>query len=311
MTETVRIDGFRAGDSESIVELWNRCLPEDPISPGRFRDLILLDPNFRADGLRIARRDGAIVGAAYAVRRQVALVAGDLEPDRGWLLFFFVDPEACRQGIGQELLTSALTWLDRAEVEFAPYTPNYVLPGLDRAAYPVAAKLLDRQGFQTRYQAIAMEKDLGAYAMPKLKPREGWRIGTPSTDDLPELIALAGEHFNPDWARAIREALWRGLPLDRIVSARAPSGELAGWAMHGTYAGQPGRFGPFGVHSDQRGNGLGSILLHQTLQRMWADGHRTAWFLWTTEDSAAARLYTAAGFRITRRFDVMRCRFGV
>lgn len=312
----VRISGFRAGDGPAIRDAWLRGLPDDPISEDRWRNLILLDPNFDPDGLRVARSPGGeVLGAAYAVCRRTAMIGADLEPERGWLLFFFVDPPARGQGIGRALVADALGWLrrhGRTEAHFSPYTPNYVLPGLDRQAYPAAAKLLDDLGFTTRYQAVAMDRSLAGYAVPvevleraQRLSAAGWALGTPAIDDLPDLVALAGEHFNPDWARAIRETVAGGLPLERIVIARDPSGALVGWAMHGAYEGVIDRFGPFGVREDQRGNGLGKVLLHLTLQRMRAGSAHGAWFLWTGERSPAGRLYQAAGFSVTRRFDVM------
>jgi GNAT superfamily N-acetyltransferase len=324
----VRITGFRIGDGRAVVDAWRRALPADPLSEQRFRNLILLDSNFDPAGLRLAwSPDGELLGAAYAVRRRTAMVGGDLEPERGWLAFFFVVPQARRSGIGRALIGEALDWLRshrRREVLFSPYTPNYLLPGLDRETYPDAAKLLDALGFTTRYQAVAMDCSLVGYGLPEeVAKRErvlreaGWRIGTPEMDDLVDLVTLAGDGTadragaadglgNPDWARAIREAVVGGLPLDRIVIARTPTGELVGWSMFGAYENVLERFGPFGVREDQRGAGLGKVLLHLALERMRARGAHGAWFLWTGEWSPAGYLYQGSGFSVTRRFDVLR-----
>ncbi|MGW1378210.1 GNAT family N-acetyltransferase [Streptomyces sp. NPDC002446] len=306
---------FRPGDGPSLLAAWSRSAPDDPISADRFRTLILLDPNFDPEGLRVAESGGRIVGAAYAVRRRTPLSGTDLEPADGWLLFFFVEPPHRRAGLGRRLLTDALDWLrghGRTRVGFAPYTPNYVLPGLDRAAYPEAGRLLDRLGFRLRYEAAAMDRSLVGYRMPDAVRRHeqdlaarGFRFGTPSDDDLVDLVHLAAEEFSPDWARAIRRCLTGGAPLERIVIARAPDGRLAGWAMHGGYDGTPERFGPFGVREELRGAGLGKVLLHRTLERMRALGVHGAWFLWTGETSPAGRLYRASGFATTRTFEVL------
>ncbi|MGH2601931.1 MAG: GNAT family N-acetyltransferase [Dehalococcoidia bacterium] len=308
---------FRPGDGPGLVRAWCRSLTADPITPARFRDLVLLDPNFDPAGLRVARTpDGDVLGAAYAVRRKHAFTGADLEQECGWLVFFFVDPAAQGVGIGRSLVQGCLDWLraqGRTHVEFSPYTPNYILPGLDRHAYPAAGRLLDGLGFSVRYQAVAMQRSLVDYTPPESVTRQeaamaeqGWRIGSPEADELPDLVTLAGEHFNPDWARAIREAVVGGLDLDRIVIARRPGGELAGWAMHGAYSGALDRFGPFGVRDDLRGLGLGKVLLNTSMQSMRAAGAQVAWFLWTGERSPAGHLYLNNGFQITRRFDIMR-----
>lgn len=317
----VQIREFRRGDGRQLVDTWRRSVLLDPITPRRFRNLVLLDPNFDPAGLRVAVAGDesghpTVVGAAYAVRRTVPMVGTDLEPTRGWLPFFFVAPEARRRGVGDALLREVLSWLreqGRTEVEFAGYTPNYILPGLDVAAYPGARKLLERHGFRVRYEAAAMDRSLVDYTMPTAVAErtaalraEGYILDTPTDDDLVDLVELAGTEFNPDWARAIRECVVAGTPTDRIVVARDPAGALVGWAMHQAYEGITERFGPFGVSESRRGTGLGKVLLHLTLERMRALGAHGAWFLWTGETSPAGHLYRRTGFTTTRTFQVMR-----
>ncbi|MFH8338086.1 GNAT family N-acetyltransferase [Streptomyces sp. AM6-12] len=310
------IRGFRPGDGPSLVAAWCRGAPADPIAPDRFRTLVLLDANFDPAGLRVAVAGGRVVGAAYAVRRLTPVHGTDLEPEQGWIPFFFVDPAARGQGLGRRLLTDSLDWLGahgRTTVDFSSYTPNYLLPGLDAETYPEAAKLLDSLGFRTLYEAAAMDRSLVGHRMPDAVARRrdelaslGYRFGTPADDDLVELIALAGSRFSRDWARAIRECLAGGAPPDRIVVVREPGGRLVGWAMHGAYESALERFGPFGVLAEMRGTGLGKVLLHLVLARMRAHGAHGAWFLWTGERSPAGHLYRDAGFSTTRRFRVLR-----
>jgi GNAT superfamily N-acetyltransferase len=312
----VEVRSFRPGDGPPLVEAWRRSLPYDPVTPRRFRDKVLLDANFDPQGLRVAVRGGEIVGAAYGVRRLVPVTGTDLEPGQGWIPFFFVVPGARRAGLGRRLLIGVLDWLrgiGSTRVDFSSYTPHYLLPGIDPDAYPQAARLLGELGFRTLCEVAAMDRSLVGYRVPETVLRragdlaeKGYLFGTPSDDDLVDLLRLAGERFNPDWAWAMRRCLDAGTPLDRIVTVRAPSGTLVGWAMHGAYEGIDERFGPFGVLTEQRGAGLGQVLLHLTLERMRALGAHSAWFLWTGEQSPAGRLYRRAGFSTTRTFRVLR-----
>ncbi|MFB6724295.1 GNAT family N-acetyltransferase [Kribbella sp. NPDC056345] len=310
------IRSFAVGDGPGLAAAWTAAAPADPIGYPRFRDLFLLDRNFDPAGLKVAVSNGQVVGAAYAVRRRIPMAGADLEPGTGWIPFFFVRPDARGRGLGRELLTAAMDWLRGAgcaEVFFSSYTPNYFLPGLDRARYPAADRLLAGLSFEAGYDAVAMDRSLVGYAMPAEVGKrldelvgEGYSFGTPTGDELTTLIRLAGDEFTPDWARAIREAVLAGMPLDRIVVARDPVRRLLGWAQHATYEGVIERFGPFGVLPECRGTGLGKLLLHLTLTQMSAAGAHSAWFLWTGEQSAAGRLYLGAGFTITRTFTILR-----
>ncbi|WP_022883535.1 GNAT family N-acetyltransferase [Glaciibacter superstes] len=307
---------FEVGDAAKIAAAWTHAAPQDGMTALRFRDLVLLDRNFDASGLFVAEQSGQVVGSAYAVRRRVAHDGDDLEPQTGWILYFFVTPPAQNNGVGRRLVTMAMDWLaglGRSEVVFSSYTPNYVLPGLDTDRYPAASALLSSLGFETIERPSAMDRSLIGYQMPadirqlvdNLRA-DGYAFDSPTSDELVPLIAMAGDRFNSDWARAIRDCVVGGMPLERIIVARDPAGTLLGWAMHGTYENVIERFGPFGVLPESRGTGLGKALLHVTLERMCALGAHSAWFLWADEDSTASHLYRKTGFGISRTFAILR-----
>lgn len=317
--DNVSIRTFRVGDGSRLAAAWTFAAPQDGMTSLRFRDLILLDRNFDAAGLFVAEAEGEIVGSAYAVRRRVAHDADDLQSKTGWIPYFFVTPPARGRGLGRELVTRAMEWLEqqgRTEVFFSCYTPNYALPGLDEARYPEAAALLASLGFASVERPSAMDRSLIGYQMPDdvrtlvdgLRA-DGYTFGTPTSDELVPLISMAAT-FNSDWARAIRECVVAGMPLERIIIAKDPSERLLGWAMHGTYESVIERFGPFGVLPESRGTGLGKAILHVTLERMCALGAHSAWFLWADEGSAASHLYQKTGFGITRTFTILRADLG-
>ncbi|WP_205739837.1 GNAT family N-acetyltransferase [Georgenia sp. SYP-B2076] len=312
----VTLRSFAAGDARAMAEAWTEGAPQDGMTERRLRDLVLLDRNFDPDGLFVAQQGDRVVGSAYAVRRRVAHHGDDLQAGTGWIPYFFVVPSARGTGLGRRLVEAAMAWLraqGAREVLFSSYTPNYVLPGLDAARYPAAERLLHALGFAEVERPSAMDLSLIGYQMPEeVRARvaalrgEGWHLGTPTNDDLVPLIRIAGESFSSDWARAIREGVLGGMPLERILIARDPAGDVLGWAMHGTYEAVIERFGPFGVLPASRGTGLGKVLLHLTLERMTALGAHSAWFLWADEGSAASKLYERTGFRITRTFSILR-----
>ncbi|WP_407271566.1 GNAT family N-acetyltransferase [Radiobacillus sp. PE A8.2] len=306
---------YQSGDEKQIVNVWNDCLTNDPVTAKRFRNLVLLDANFDPEGLRLAFKGDQLIGCVYAVRRLLPMFGTELEPDNGWIPFFFVHPSHRKTGIGEQLLDEAIAFLKekgRKHVFFSSYAPNYILPGIDEAAYPEAYQFLQAQGFNKLYSPVAMDRNLVDFyvsdEVKELKAKreaEGYAFTLAEDKDLYEVIQFANVKFNPDWGRAIREGVLQGLPMERIFVARQ-DGKVVGFCIFGGYEGVPERFGPFGVDPDQQGKGLGKLLLHLCLQQMKAESLHGAWFLWTGEKSAAGYLYKKTGFEITRTFHVMK-----
>ena len=306
---------YQPGDEPQIVVLWNECLTKDPITPKRFRHLVLLDANFDPEGMRLAFDGERLIGCVYAIRRLVPLSGADLEPDNGWIPFFFVDPAYRRAGVGTRLMQDAVEFLKRQgrkNVFFASYAPNYIVPGIDEASYPAGYQFLLAHGFRTLYSPVAMDRSLVDFRIPdeilelkKAREAEGYTFTQARDSDLYEVIQFANRKFNPDWGRAIREGILQGLPLERILIARY-QGTMVGFCLYGGYEGVPERFGPFGVDPDRQGQGLGKLLLNLCLHQMRAESLHSAWFLWTGEKTSAGYLYKKTGFHITRSFHVMK-----
>jgi mycothiol synthase len=306
---------YQSGDEKEIVNLWNRSLPKDPFNSARFRNLVLLDANFDPEGLRLAFDGIKLVGCVYSVRRILPMHGTDLEPENGWVPFFFVDPSYRRSGVGSTLLQAAVDFMKehgRSALFFASYAPNYILPGIDEESYPEAYQFLQSNGFTKLYSPAAMDRHLGDFGVSEdvleLKQRreaEGYTFLQARDSDLYEVIQFANDTFNPDWGRAIREGILQGLPLHRIIIARQNE-KLVGFCIYGGYEGIPERFGPFGVDPEQQGKGLGKIILNHCLSLMKGEGIHNAWFLWTSEKSSAGFLYQKTGFQVTRKFHVMK-----
>jgi mycothiol synthase len=307
---------YQSGDEAAIIELWNRCLPKDPITPRRFRHLVLLDANFDPQGLRLAYDGDQLVGCMYAVRRLLPMLGADLEPDNGWIPWFFVAASHRRKGIGSQLLGEVAQFLrinNRKQVFFSSYAPNYILPGMDETTYPEGYQFLLHHDFVIQYSPVAMDYTLVNYEIPEdvreLRQRrvsEGYIFRQAQDCDLYETIQFATRVFNPDWGRAIREGILQGMALSQIYIVRDPQGQLVGFCLYGGYEGIRERFGPFGVDPGQQGTGLGKILLYDCLEAMRALGLHGAWFLWTSTSSPAGHLYKRVGFRVTRQFHVMK-----
>lgn len=306
---------YESGDEKKIIKLWNESLWKDPITPKRFRNLVLLDANFDPKGMRLAFENDKLIGCVYAVRRLLPMFDTDLEPDNGWIPFFFVDEEYRKSGVGAQLMKEASNFLKengRKQLFFASYAPNYIMPGIDEEAYPEAYQFLRAEGFSKLYSPVAMDRNIVDFKIPenvkeliKQRENEGYSFSLAEDKDLYEVIQFANLKFNPDWGRAIREGVLQGLPMEHILVARN-GGNVVGFCIFGGYEGVPDRFGPFGVDPEEQGKGLGKILLNLCLEQMKAQSLHGAWFLWTGEKSAAGHLYKKTGFEITRTFHVMK-----
>ncbi len=318
----VKVIIYEPGYEEEIVSLWNKCLYRDPINIEVFERKILLDPNFSHDGFLIAIKDGKPVGFAYNVVRRYPLLKDEDErdKDRGWIVAFGVDPAVKGSEVGDILIEKSLEYhrkMGRRIVLYSPYIPNYFFPGIDVEAYPYEYSILLRHGFTevAGAESYAMDADLWPdFKFPedilekerRLKLK-GIEIVKLSTKYIYPFMSFMKNHMPADWYRHARELLLHNRKEQIIIAVK--DGEVVGycqfWNGEGYSWHAPGaHFGPFGVRDDMRGMGIGSVLLYRCLVAMREYGIHRAFLLWTGE--RARRLYERFGFRVTRRFKIMR-----
>jgi len=321
------VRAYSPGDEATLISLWSAALPYDPIDARTFHRKVLLDPNFDPDWLLLAERGtepfspdvgekGSVplsaAGFCLCVIRRVPLVGLDLQPERGWITAFGVHPVARRMGIGSALLDRALELFRQAgrkEVLIAPYTPNYLMPGVDVDRYADGLEFLRKRGFEVTSRPLSMDAnivlfDYGPYAGREAHLREqAVEVRPLQPHEVPALLGFLAAHMPGDWVRHAREVLvdaTKGLAeYDQFVVAQKDN-EVVGYCQ---FEGE--HFGPFGVRSDLQGRGIGTVLLAKCLRVMQSKGLHNAWVLWTS-DEAADRVYSKFGFRETRRFGVMR-----
>jgi mycothiol synthase len=307
----MNIRSYRGQDEAALIKLWNLTMTHDRINESVLRTRVLLDPNFCPDGLLVAEEGGALLGFVLSIARQVPLYLQGLEPDLGWITAFGVHPDHRRQGIARRLFDVGLSRfasMDRKRALISPYTPNYIIPGVDVDAYAEAAAFLRATGWQTISTPISMRAELTGLQIPpeileleKRLAQDGITVRPVEPADLPALMPFIAGRFGWDWYRFAQEYLLElfGPGSDEISFLVAvQGGRIVGYCQQ-----RRERFGPFGVAEEMRNLGIGRLLLFRCLAAMLAQGFHCAWFLWTGRD--AARLYSLAGFMPVRQFAVM------
>lgn len=301
---------YRIHDAQQIVDLWNHCLPADPVSREIFEEKILLDPNFDIAGCTVAEREGKVVGFVHALVRRTplpwgfeSLVASDRET--GWIFAIFVEEAFRRRGIGSALLNQALDFLRTRgvrETVLFDYAPNYLLSGVDTEAYPGAVQFFQRHGFEVGRESVSMGVDLSGFRLPTVVSeierdlaRDGIVVECFTRDYLLPTLAFLRDSF-PAWLSLFTDKLQRGDDPDEIVIARYED-EVIGYCQH-RYGRHVERTGPFGVRADLRSRRIGSLMLYRLLERMSQKGFKFGWFAQTGERQR--NYYQRIGYRVIR-----------
>ncbi|WDR04863.1 GNAT family N-acetyltransferase [Devosia rhodophyticola] len=111
------------------------------------------------------------------------------------------------------------------------------------------------------------------YDLPEFEAEEKVRVaGVVIRRALPPeghvVLAWIREHFSEIWASEATHGLAQ-MPVTCLVAVRG--GQILGFACYDTTA--KGFFGPTGVAEDQRGQGIGEVLLISTLRAMREAGY--------------------------------------
>ncbi len=196
----------------------------------------------------------------------------------------------------------------------SPYAPGYFTCGVDMKAYANGLAFFSKHGYAEVYRPIAMEIALWDFAVPEWVNEKraklieaGVTIEAYRSELTLPLLEFAATEFAGDWVRYARETMGKIQPGNNQMGD-SPSrlaiahqgGKVIGYSHFDNE-----RFGPIGVAANERGRGLGQVLMYETLRAQRLAGFRTAWFLWS-DDKTAEKIYSAAGFKEVRRFALLK-----
>jgi mycothiol synthase len=309
------ITAFTDSDRASLLDFWGKVLPLDAITEDTLDERILLDDNFDPETFLLAREGKELAGfilGSYGKRSDL----GDADPTktRSWITAFGIGPERPTDQVAKPLLTRAEQFFKskgKTEVMVSTYPPGYFTPGVDGKAYPHLLEFYTANGYQEIRQAISMDASIVLFALSdevrskEKKIREkGIDIRPFRRGDLLGFLNFLERSMPTDWVRVERanlRALTRGQFHSDQITVVTKGDEIIGYCQF-----EGSHFGPFGVSDAYQGQGVGTVLLARTLERMRTMGHHDAWVMWT--DDVAAKVYQKFGFKETRRFSILKKR---
>lgn len=299
-------------DELEIVALWNLCLPRDEISLTTFRKKVILDVNFDTNGCFVATHKRKVVGFLLSLRRRYPYFDVGLEPGKGWITVFFVHPEWRRQHIATTMLERAEQFLVRQgirEVSVSDYTPNYFIPGVDIDAYAEAHQFLKARGYHKVLNVYGMGRSLVDVEIPQeMEERfrqlkdSGFSVEVFHPRYTIKLLEFLRRHYPGDLFRVALERLQENPECDEILVA-LKDGNVVGFSHF-----LEERFGPFGIHREYMGRGLGPMLYYHTIEQMRKKGKHNLWLAWTT--GRAKDFYHKVGLRVLRRHVILKKTLG-
>lgn len=291
-----------------VIELWNRCLPQDLIDAGTFRYKVTGDENFRNE-LAVCAFDGErLCGFGYGICRRVPYYERGLEIGTGWLCMLFVDPEYRSRKIGSAICESIENGLREQGVKtviLGAYSPHYFVPGVD-AASDAAIAFFKSRGYTFGDKSYSMRRMLFGYEIPpdvqkkidEAKGR-GYNFCHYSQPYREKLFSFITRNFSPGWHRNAMLLVENDLAEMQLFICVSPKDEVVGFCMRGMDM-NPNRFGPFGIDKECRNQSLGSALFCYALREIACGGIYFIYFQST--DDAGKRFYERQQMECYRTF---------
>jgi len=185
--------------------------------------------------------------------------------------------------------------MDYRLIEFSRLTNDDIecLAVLHQSVMPTLLSDLGLPMVQRYYQTAKTDpKVIGSCALSSPGHMCGWAMGSPHPDKINAQLRSPLTWFIPHMFRVMitRPAVFWQLTSSVLSTNQA---ELKSEAVELTY---------IGVAPDQRGKGLGKILLNTFIEASHLQGYQSVVLSVERENSPAIQLYERTGFKITNTF---------
>lgn len=298
------IRNFQNTDAEEILSLWNIAHKKYPLNKALMAKKIFLDPNFCPQNLLVGEKDNKIIAFAYLPHHRLQCDINFTVNEReGYITYFSIHPDEDFAVVGKAFLESCEKYHLKSGRTYltTAYAPLYHLQGFSEKDDEKYIQLFNSFGYE-ECKSYRRRIALDTYTLPdnfeerKLAlEQEGFYIGELPYNYLAEFTSSENAFSNGSWAWEFRAKLAHTLDLSRARVAIF-DGKVIGGCMFGDPNSDEGRFGPFGINSNYRGKGIGSVLFADCLNEMKKRGVHHAWAQWTPLAGTAHFLYDKAGF---------------
>lgn len=305
----MEIINYLPAQFDSIVDMYKNKYPFLVVTKDIFNAKVFNDKNYSNDGFFAATDKSKILGFCLAVKRTTPVISGyPVNSNEGYISLFCVEKDEDTKTVGAELLKAAERYLKSNGVKTVStgYFPVYFCQGFEESLNKEYCTLFADNGY-SHYGSSSYALDLKDYKkseeIEKIKQNlidEGYYIGPLTKQYEKELCSPELSFSNESWAFEL------GLKVkyndyEQIIIA-AKDNRLIGCAPFGDVLSDSGRFGPFGVNPNERGKGIGKVLMQEALCKMKSLNIKTAWMQWVARSGPAHHIYTNAGFKIRNNF---------
>jgi ribosomal protein S18 acetylase RimI-like enzyme len=283
---------FAPRDRATVLALWAQALPDWPVQAGAFDEIT-------AGAAWVAEAAGALVG----------YLATSTDGSEAAITVVLVAPDYQHQGVGSELLATALTALETsgvAEVGLGAGGQEYFWPGVP-VDLPVANAFFDARGWSRQAVVADLRGDIRGFKAPREVMRrageEGVVFSYARPEDAAQVRDFEQRHF-PEWAEAYEGQLAEsqgvliGWTLDEDIVATATIEDASSYAFAPLLPTPLGAFGCVGVDPAVRGQGIGLALCARASELLAARGYAHCFVGYTH----LADWYAQLGFETWRSY---------
>ena len=296
----MKLQTLKESETDALVSLWNRAAPFDRLTRRLFEEKTVGDADFADEQTVVVSEDGRPIAFGVGVVREKA------ESRCGYLKLFAVDPAWRGLGHGRlvaETIEGLLRNCGACRVRVGESAPNYLIPGVD-VRYTQAMLLLEDLGYQQVGETYNLSVDLVGQDFDSQKQTDklaehGVTIRRAEASDRDLIRGLLQEHW-PPWQGEVNVGMSNDPPSVHLAVAGE---EVVGFAAYDTNNLGTGWFGPMGTRPQQRGLGIGGILLRRCLSDMRQSGLEKAVIPWVGPIRFYARNAGAVIDRVFHRFE--------